>query len=119
MSRTDDIINVADHRLLMGALEEVLASHLDIAERVVAGVAGDIRGQLPLGFLVLKVGAGAENGLVVSEVVASIRVNNGSAAAFKCAVVVDRLPKVRSGKILPGTIVHIAHDTQWATPLPG
>jgi len=116
MSRTDDIINVAGHRLSTGALEEVLTSHPDVAECAVVGVADDLKGQLPVGFLVLKVGAEAENDVVVSEVVASIRETIGPVAAFKSAVVVDRLPKTRSGKILRGTIVHIADDTPWTMP---
>lgn len=116
MGRTDDIINVAGHRLSTGALEEVLTSHPDVAECAVVGVADDLKGQLPVGFLVLKVGAEAGNDEVVSEVVASIRETIGPVAAFKSAVVVDRLPKTRSGKILRGTIAHIADDTPWTMP---
>jgi propionyl-CoA synthetase len=116
MARTDDIINVAGHRLSTGALEEVLTSHPDVAECAVVGVADDLKGQLPVGFLVLKVGAEAGNDVVVSEVIASIRETIGPVAAFKSAVVVDRLPKTRSGKILRGTIAHIADDTPWTMP---
>ena len=116
MARTDDIINVAGHRLSTGALEEVLTSHPDVAECAVVGVADDLKGQLPVGFLVLKVGADAGNDVIVSEVVASIRESIGPVAAFKSAVVVDRLPKTRSGKILRGTIANIADDTPWTMP---
>ena len=116
MARTDDIINVAGHRLSTGALEEVLTAHADVAECAVVGVADDLKGQLPVGFLVLKVGAEAGNDKVVSEVIASIRKTIGPVAAFKSAVVVDRLPKTRSGKILRGTIAHIADDTPWTMP---
>jgi len=116
MARTDDIINVAGHRLSTGALEEVLTSHPDVAECAVVGVADDLKGQLPVGFLVLKVGAEAGNDVVVSDVVASVRDTIGPVAAFKSAVVVDRLPKTRSGKILRGTIAHIADDTPWTMP---
>jgi propionyl-CoA synthetase len=116
MARTDDIINVAGHRLSTGALEEVLVSHPDVAECAVVGVGDDLKGQIPVGFLVLKVGADAEDDVVVSDVIASVRETIGPVAAFKSAVVVDRLPKTRSGKILRGTIVHIADDTPWNMP---
>ncbi len=116
MSRTDDIINVAGHRLSTGALEEVLTSHPDVAECAVVGVADSVRGQLPVGFLVLKVGAHRGNDDVVREVVAAVREQIGPVAAFKSAVVVDRLPKTRSGKILRGTIARIADDEPWTMP---
>jgi propionyl-CoA synthetase len=116
MARTDDIINVAGHRLSTGALEEVLASHPDVAECAVVGVADDLKGQIPVGFLVLKVGAAAKDDVVVAEVVAAVREAIGPVAAFKSAVVVDRLPKTRSGKILRGTIVRIADDRPWDMP---
>jgi propionyl-CoA synthetase len=116
MARTDDIINVAGHRLSNGALEEVLASHPDVAECAVIGVADPLKGQLPVGFLVLKVGAEASDDQVVADVVASVRSEIGPVAAFKTAVVVDRLPKTRSGKILRGTIVKIANDEPWTMP---
>jgi len=116
MARTDDIINVAGHRLSTGALEEVLASHPDVAECAVVGVADDLKGQIPVGFLVLKVGAAAEDDVVVSEIIASVRETIGPVAAFKSAVVVDRLPKTRSGKILRGTIVRIADNASWDMP---
>ncbi|MEN8238701.1 MAG: AMP-binding protein, partial [Actinomycetota bacterium] len=116
MARTDDIINVAGHRLSNGALEEVLASHPDVAECAVIGVQDPLKGQLPVGFLVLKVGAQASNDEVVADVVAAVRAEIGPVAAFKTAVVVSRLPKTRSGKILRGTIVKIANDEPWKMP---
>jgi len=116
MARTDDIINVAGHRLSTGALEEVLTSHPDVAECAVVGVANALKGQLPVGFLVLKVGADGENDEVVREIVAAVREQIGPVASFKSAVVVDRLPKTRSGKILRGTIARIANDEPWKMP---
>ena len=116
MARTDDIINVAGHRLSTGALEEVLTAHPDVAECAVVGVEDTLKGQLPVGFLVLKVGAESSESQVVAEVVASIRSQIGPVAAFKSAVVVDRLPKTRSGKILRGTIAKIADGAPWNMP---
>jgi propionyl-CoA synthetase len=116
MARTDDIINVAGHRLSTGALEEVLTSHPDVAECAVVGVADQLKGQLPVGFLVLKVGAEGDNDEVVTNVVAAVRERIGPVAAFRSAVVVDRLPKTRSGKILRGTIARIADDESWKMP---
>ena len=116
MARTDDIINVAGHRLSTGALEEVLTYHPDVAECAVVGVADSLKGQLPVGFLVLKVGADGENDEIVREVVAAVRQQIGPVAAFRSAVVVDRLPKTRSGKILRGTIASIANDESWSMP---
>jgi len=116
MARTDDIINVAGHRLSTGALEEVLTYHPDVAECAVVGVADALKGQLPVGFLVLKVGAAGENHEIVQDVVAAVREQIGPVAAFKSAVVVDRLPKTRSGKILRGTIARIADNDPWEMP---
>jgi propionyl-CoA synthetase len=116
MARTDDIINVAGHRLSTGALEEVITSHPDVAECAVVGVADSLKGQLPVGFLVLKVGADGTDAEIVSEVVAAVRRQIGPVASFKSAVVVDRLPKTRSGKILRGTMAHIADDEPWNMP---
>jgi propionyl-CoA synthetase len=116
MARTDDIINVAGHRLSTGALEEVLTSHPDVAECAVVGVADSLKGQLPVGFLVLKVGADGGDDEVVGDVVAAVREQIGPVAAFKSAVVVERLPKTRSGKILRGTIASIADDEAWTMP---
>ena len=116
MARTDDIINVAGYRLSTGALEEVLTSHPDVAECAVVGVADSLKGQLPVGFLVLQVGAQAADEVVVRDVVASVRAEIGPIAAFKSAVVVDRLPKTRSGKILRGTMAKIADGESWNMP---
>ena len=116
MARTDDIINVAGHRLSTGALEEVLASHPDVAECAVVGVADQLKGQLPVGFLVLKVGSAGNSDEVAADVIALVREKIGPVAAFKSAVVVDRLPKTRSGKILRGTIARIADAEEWTMP---
>ena len=116
MARTDDIINVAGHRLSTGGMEEVLAGHGDVAECAVIGVADELKGQLPLGFLVLNAGCNREHGDIVTEVVARVREQIGPVAAFKTATVVDRLPKTRSGKILRGTMQKIADCEEWKMP---
>jgi propionyl-CoA synthetase len=116
MARTDDIINVAGHRLSTGALEEVVMSDPDVAECAVVGVADELKGQQPVGFLVLKVGAGRKDEEIVADVVAAVRAQIGPVASFKTAVVVARLPKTRSGKILRGTIARIADDEPWDIP---
>ena len=116
MARTDDIINVAGHRLSTGALEEVLMSHPDVAECAVVGVTDALKGQLPVGLLVLKVGAERENDEIARDAVAAVREQIGPVAAFKSAIVVNRLPKTRSGKILRGTIARIAGDETWTMP---
>jgi propionyl-CoA synthetase len=116
MSRTDDIINVAGHRLSTGAIEEVLASHPDVAETAVIGVADELKGQLPVGFLVLKSGVERSPDEVVGEVVRLVRERIGPVASFKTAVVVERLPKTRSGKILRGTMRRIADGEEYSTP---
>ncbi|UWQ51122.1 propionate-CoA ligase PrpE [Leisingera caerulea] len=116
MARTDDVINVAGHRLSTGGMEEVLAGHPDVAECAVIGVADSLKGQMPVGFLCLNSGADRDHGEVVSEVVKLVREKIGPVAAFKLAVVVDRLPKTRSGKILRGTMVNIADGTPWKMP---
>ena len=116
MSRTDDIINVAGHRLSTGAMEEVLAAHPDVAECAVVGVADQLKGQLPVGFLVLNSGVERGEAEIVKEVVNMVRSEIGPVAAFKTATVVDRLPKTRSGKILRGTIQKIADDVKWKMP---
>ena len=116
MSRTDDIINVAGHRLSTGAMEEVLAAHPDVAECAVAGVNDALKGQAPLGFLVLNAGCGRSAPEVVSESVALVRERIGPVASFKTAVVVERLPKTRSGKILRGTMQKIANGEEWRMP---
>ena len=116
MSRIDDIINVAGHRLSTGAMEEILASHPDVAECAVVGVADDLKGQIPMGFVVLKAGVERAHDDITTELVGMVRERIGPVAAFKTATVVDRLPKTRSGKILRGTIRKIADGETWATP---
>ena len=116
MSRTDDIINVAGHRLSTGAMEEVLAAHPDVAECAVTGVKDSLKGQLPLGLLVLSAGCETPHDQIVRECVGLVREKIGPVAAFKEAVVVKRLPKTRSGKILRGTISKIADADPWQMP---
>ncbi len=116
MSRIDDIINVAGHRLSTGAMEEVLAEHPDVAECAVFGVADQLKGQLPVGFVVLQAGADRVPSEVESELVAMVRERIGPVAAFKKASVVSRLPKTRSGKILRGTMRKIADGEEWTMP---
>ena len=116
MSRTDDVINVAGHRLSTGAIEEVLAGHADVAECAVIGAADRLKGQLPLGFLVLKAGVERDINEIVGEAVHLVREQVGPVAAFKNAVVVPRLPKTRSGKILRGTMRKIADSEDYAVP---
>jgi propionyl-CoA synthetase len=116
MSRTDDIINTAGHRLSTGAIEEVLAAHPDVAETAVIGAADDLKGQLPIGFLVLKAGVERSNDEIVGEAVQLVRERIGPVASFKTAVVVDRLPKTRSGKILRGTMRRIADGVEYTPP---
>ena len=116
MARTDDVINVAGHRLSTGAMEEVLASHPDVAECAVIGVADQLKGQMPVGFLCLNKGAARDHGDVVKECVKLVRDQIGPVAAFKLATVVERLPKTRSGKILRGTMVKIADGEDYKMP---
>jgi propionyl-CoA synthetase len=116
MTRTDDIINVAGHRLSTGGIEEVLASHPDVAECAVMGVADPLKGQLPLGLLVLKSGVRRDGATVAHEAVQLVRDRIGPVASFKTAVVVQRLPKTRSGKILRGTMRAIADGEAWKMP---
>jgi propionyl-CoA synthetase len=116
MSRTDDIINVAGHRLSTGAMEEVLSDHQDVAECAVLGVEDQLKGQVPVGFIVLKSGVDKPQEEIVKEVVAMVRDRIGPVAAFKTATVVKRLPKTRSGKILRGTIQKIADNQEYNTP---
>ncbi len=116
MARTDDIINVAGHRLSTGAMEEVLASHPDVAECAVVGIADDLKGQIPVGFVVLKAGAGRETSEVEAECVQLVREKIGAVAALKVIMTVARLPKTRSGKILRGTIRRIADGEEWKMP---
>jgi propionyl-CoA synthetase len=116
MGRTDDIINVAGHRLSTGGMEEALAAHRDVAECAVIGVRDEIKGEAPVGFIVLKAGVNRPSQEIESEVVALVRERIGPVAAFKRAIAVARLPKTRSGKILRGTMKKIADGETWATP---
>jgi propionyl-CoA synthetase len=116
MARTDDVINVAGHRLSTGAMEEVLASHPDVAECAVIGVADALKGQLPMGFLCLNRGCARDHDTIIAECVRLVRDRIGPVAAFKTAVVVDRLPKTRSGKILRGVMVKIADGQEYRAP---
>jgi len=116
MARTDDIINVAGHRLSTGAMEEVIAGHPDVAECAVIGVADEMKGQAPLGFVVLSAGVTREVKEIEKEIVALVRDKIGPVAAFKLAVAVKRLPKTRSGKILRGTMQKIADREAWNMP---
>ena len=116
MARTDDVINVAGHRLSTGAMEEVLASHRDVAECAVIGVADELKGQVPLGFVVLKSGVERDHGEIIGEIVQLVRDRIGPVAFFKQAAIVDRLPKTRSGKVLRGTMQKIADNSEWKIP---
>jgi propionyl-CoA synthetase len=116
MARTDDVINVAGHRLSTGAMEEVLANHPDVAECAVIGVTDQLKGQLPVGFLCLTTGVNRPHDEIVKECVKLVRDQIGPVAAFKLAVVVDRLPKTRSGKILRATMVKIADSEAFKMP---
>ena len=116
MSRTDDIINVAGHRLSTGAMEEVLAAHPDVAECAVLGVEDSLKGQMPVGLLVLNAGVERDPEEIIAEIVKSVREQIGPVAAFKMATVVKRLPKTRSGKILRGTIQKIADNQEFKIP---
>jgi propionyl-CoA synthetase len=116
MSRIDDIINVAGHRLSTGAMEEVLASHPDVAECAVIGAADAMKGQLPLGLVVLKAGVAREHDVIIGELVARVREQIGAVAAFRSSVVVQRLPKTRSGKVLRSTMRAIADGQPYNVP---
>jgi propionyl-CoA synthetase len=116
MGRTDDIINVAGHRLSTGAMEEVLTSHKDVAECAVIGAADALKGEVPIGFLVLKAGVNRDRAAIEKEVVDLVRERIGPVATFKTAVIVARLPKTRSGKILRGTMKKVADGTSFTMP---
>ncbi|MGO7335635.1 propionyl-CoA synthetase [Rhizobium leguminosarum] len=116
MARTDDIINVAGHRLSTGGMEEVIAEHRDVAECAVIGIADEMKGQVPCGFLVLNAGVARTPAEVEAEIVALVRKKIGPVASFKIAVTVKRLPKTRSGKILRGTMQSIANNKEWKLP---
>ncbi|APG86328.1 AMP-dependent synthetase and ligase [Sinorhizobium americanum CCGM7] len=116
MARTDDIINVAGHRLSTGAMEEVCASHPDVAECAVIGIADPMKGQVPAGFLVINANVSRETAEIEKEVIALVRERIGPVAAFRTAICVKRLPKTRSGKILRATIQKIADRQPWKMP---
>ena len=116
MSRTDDIINVAGHRLSTGAIEEVLSEHQSVAECAVLGIADKLKGQLPIGLVVLKAGVKKDNELISKECIQMVRDKIGPVAAFKIVIVIKRLPKTRSGKILRGTIRKIADKEDYKMP---
>ena len=116
MSRVDDIINVAGHRLSTGAIEEVLAAHRDVAECAVIGAADELKGEVPVGFVVLKAGVKTPEVQVIDELVERVRNTIGAFACFKSAVIVKGLPKTRSGKILRGTMKKIADGVEYAMP---
>jgi propionyl-CoA synthetase len=116
MGRTDDIINVAGHRLSTGGMEEVLAAHPDVAECAVIGIKDELKGEVPCGFVVLKAGVDRASSEIENEIIALVRERIGPVAAFKLAVVVTRLPKTRSGKILRGTMKKIADHEEWTLP---
>jgi propionyl-CoA synthetase len=116
MGRIDDVINVAGHRLSTGGMEEVLAGHPDVAECAVVGVGDNLKGQVPVGLVVLKSGVSRPNAEIVSEIVQMVRKDIGPVASFKIAVVVSRLPKTRSGKILRATIRKIADGEPYVIP---
>jgi len=116
MGRVDDVINVAGHRLSTGAMEEVISKHKDVAECAVIGAADDFKGQLPLGFVVLKAGVNRPADDILKELVQMIRDQIGAVAAFKQAIIVERLPKTRSGKILRGTMRQIADGKDYKAP---
>jgi propionyl-CoA synthetase len=116
MARTDDIINVAGHRLSTGAMEEVCASHPDVAECAVIGISDKLKGQRPAGFLILNSGVNKDPAEIEREVIALVREKIGPVADFKLAICVKRLPKTRSGKILRGTMQKIADGEEWKMP---
>ena len=116
MARTDDIINVAGHRLSTGAMEEVIGAHSDIAECAVVGVADDLKGQIPLGFYVTNDGVDRDTDVLEKELIALIRAQIGAVGAFKTAIHVKRLPKTRSGKVLRGTMRKIADKEKFKMP---
>jgi propionyl-CoA synthetase len=116
MGRTDDIINVAGHRLSTGGMEEVLAGHADVAECAVLGIKDELKGEVPCGFIVLKAGVTRPPQEIEKEIVQLVRDKVGPVAAFKLAITVARLPKTRSGKILRGTIKKMADGDAWTMP---
>ena len=116
MARTDDIINVAGHRLSTGGMEEVLSAHKDVAECAVVGVADELKGEIPMGFVVLKAGVERSHDQIAPELIQMVRQRIGAVASFKTVLVVKQLPKTRSGKTLRGTIKRIADGTEYTVP---
>jgi propionyl-CoA synthetase len=116
MGRTDDVINVAGHRLSTGEMEEIVAAHPAVAECAVVGIADELKGQLPLGFVILKDGVSQSHEDVVSELIASVRSSIGAVACFNQAIIVERLPKTRSGKILRAILRKIADGEPYTPP---
>jgi len=116
MARTDDVINVAGHRLSTGAIEEVLAGHPDVAECAVLGAADELKGQLPIGLVILSDGCDRTNDEISAELVKRVREHIGPVAAFKSVAVVNKLPKTRSGKMLRATMRSIADSADWNMP---
>lgn len=116
MARTDDVINVAGHRLSTGAIEEALSNHPDVAECAVMGVKDELKGQLPVGLVILNSGCSKTHTDITKELIQQVRDEIGPVAAFKSVAIVDKLPKTRSGKILRGTLRAIADNTQWNMP---
>jgi propionyl-CoA synthetase len=116
MSRIDDIINVAGHRLSTGGIEEVLAGHPDVAECAVIGVADEVKGEVPIGFFVLKAGVSRPDAQIAAELVERVRTTIGAFACFRTALAVAGLPKTRSGKILRGTMKKIADGQDYTLP---
>ena len=116
MGRTDDVINIAGHRLSTGEMEEIVAAHSAVAECAVIGVADELKGQLPLGLVVLKDGVTQSHDEVEKELIASVRKIIGAVACFNKALIIDRLPKTRSGKILRATLRKIADGEGYLTP---
>jgi len=116
MARTDNIINVAGHRLSTGGIEEVIANHPDVAECAVVGIADPIKGQVPAGFVVLNAGVTREPAQIEAEIIQLVRDEIGPVAAFKLALTVNRLPKTRSGKILRSTMRKIADGEEYRVP---
>lgn len=116
MARTDDIINVAGHRLSTGGMEEILCAHADVAECAVLGIACKLKGQIPIGFIVHKDSTTLSAETVESQCVQLVRHKIGAVAALRSVMKVNRLPKTRSGKILRGTIRKIADGENWSMP---
>jgi propionyl-CoA synthetase len=116
MGRIDDVINVAGHRLSTGSMEEIIAKHKDVAECAVLGVIDQLKGQIPMGFVVLKAGVDRNHDEIIEELVAMVRNEIGAVASFRQCVIVRALPKTRSGKTLRGTIRKIADGEDYVVP---